>query len=110
MSDTTANSPRPVALITTLFIFALAGVGLAVVKHYYNSDAAAPQNSPAENLPKDLAWKATPATRKQALAELREKQAKQATTYAWVDEKAGIVQLPIDRAMQLTVERYGAKK
>jgi hypothetical protein len=69
-----------------------------------------PQNQAAENLPKDLAWKSTPATRKQALAELREKQAKQAATYAWVDKKAGVVQLPIERAMELTAQQYGAKK
>lgn len=110
MSDTTANSPRPVALITTLFIFALAATGWFVVSRYYQPAAALSQDVAAENLPKELAWKATPATRKQALTELREKQAKQATSYAWVDKNAGVVQLPIDRAMQLTAAQYGSKK
>ena len=110
MSDTTAQAPRPVSLITTLFVLALFGVFAFVVSHYYTPTVTAPQNQQAENLPKDLAWKATPATRKQALAELREKQSKQAASYAWVDQKAGVVQLPIERAMELTVQHYGAKK
>jgi len=110
MSDSSVNSPRPVALITTLFIFALAATGWFVVSRYYRPAAALPQNAVAQNLPKELAWKATPDTRKQALTELREKQAKQATSYAWVDKNAGVVQLPIDRAMQLTAAQYGSKK
>lgn len=110
MSDSSVNSPRPVALITTLFIFALAATGWLVISRYYKATPTAPQNATAENLPKELAWKATPDTRKQALTELREKQAKQATSYAWVDEKAKVVQLPIERAMQLTAAQYGSKK
>jgi hypothetical protein len=38
------------------------------------------------------------------------KQQKQAASYAWVDRKAGVVQLPIDRAMELVVQQYGAGK
>jgi hypothetical protein len=60
-------------------------------------------------LPKDLEWKATPASRQAALASLRERQAKQAASYAWVDQKAGVVQLPIARAMELTLQEFGAK-
>lgn len=110
MSESSAHSPRPVALITTLFIFALATTGWFVVSRYYAPAPATPQNTVAENLPKELAWKATPASRRETLATLREKQAKQAASYAWVDQKAGVVQLPIERAMQLIAEHYGAKK
>lgn len=110
MSDATAQSPRPVSLVTIVFVLALFAIFAIVVARYYTPTAAAPQDQQAENLPKDLQWKATPETRKQALAALREKQAKQATSYAWVDQKAGIIQLPIERAMELTAQRYGAKK
>jgi len=48
--------------------------------------------------------------RKANLAELHKKQAAQATSYAWVDQKAGIVQLPLDVAMELTVQKYAARK
>jgi len=44
--------------------------------------------------------------RKTNLTELRIGEAKKATSYAWIDQSAGQVQLPIDRAMELTVQRY----
>ena len=118
MSDPAAQ-PRPVSLVTIAFIFALLGLFVWVVTRVYHPAATAPQNQTAENFPvedaktkkpSDLAWKATPAARKQALAALREKQAAQAGAYAWVDQKAGVVQLPVDRAMELVVEQYGPKK
>jgi hypothetical protein len=110
MSDSHVTTSRPVALITTLFILALSVIAWVIVSRYYQPTATSPQNAVAENLPKDLEWKATPATRKQTLAELREKHAKQASSYAWVDQKGGVVQLPIERAMQLTAEKYGSQK
>ena len=48
--------------------------------------------------------------RKANLAELRKKQSAQAASYAWVDQKAGIAQLPLDVAMALTVQKYAARK
>lgn len=100
---------RPVSLITTLFILVLFTAFFFVGRHYYHPSAAAPQNGIAENLGKDLEWKATNASRRAALQELREKQAKAATTYGWADQKAGVVQLPIERAMELTAQKYGKK-
>lgn len=110
MSNPTAITPRPVSLVTIVFVLALFAAFAFLVSRYYHPAAVAPQNQQAENLPKDLEWKATPASRHEALVTLREKQAKQAATYAWVDQKAGVVQLPIERAMELTAQRYGAKK
>ena len=51
----------------------------------------------------------TPAERKQLLTDKLEAERAAATSYAWVDQKAGIVRLPIDRAIELTV-RDQAKK
>lgn len=48
--------------------------------------------------------------RKQNLAELRAKHEAQATSYAWVDQKAGIVQLPLARAEELTLQKYAKKQ
>lgn len=48
--------------------------------------------------------------RKANLAELHAKEARQATTYGWVDQKAGVVRLPVGRAMELTVQHYAARK
>lgn len=110
MSNHAATSPRPVSLFVTLFVLALSAAFFVVIWRFYQPVTVAPQNETAENLPKDLAWKATPESRKAALQELREKQAKQAASYAWIDQKAGTIQLPIERAMELTVQRYGAKQ
>ncbi len=42
---------------------------------------------------------------------LKHRASKQAllTGYAWVDRKTGTVRIPIDRAMELTVQRAGAQ-
>lgn len=51
----------------------------------------------------------TPAERKAALAELRGKEKTTATTYGWVDQPAGVVRLPLDRAVELTIQQYGKR-
>jgi hypothetical protein len=48
--------------------------------------------------------------RRKNLADLRAKQAAQAAAYAWVDQKTGVVQLPLEVAMDLTVQKYAARK
>ncbi len=110
MSNPNAISPRPVSLVTIAFVLVLFAAFAFLVSHYYHPPATTAQNQAAENLPKDLEWKATPESRRAALAALREKQARQAASYGWVDQKAGVVQLPIERAMELTVQQYGARK
>lgn len=54
-------------------------------------------------------WKFTEQGRAARLAELRGKELTASTSYAWVDQSAGIVRLPIDRAMDLVVAEQGAK-
>ena len=39
------------------------------------------------------------------LAELREHEHAMLTTYGWVDQSAGVVRMPIDRAKELVLER-----
>ena len=51
----------------------------------------------------------TPEERKKLLAEHREKEHAEAASYAWVDQKAGIVRLPIDKAIELTVRDHAKK-
>ena len=54
-------------------------------------------------------WKYTEKGRADRLAELRGKELTTSTTYGWVDQPAGIVRLPIDRAMELVVAEQGRK-
>jgi hypothetical protein len=109
MSDASSSPARPVSLITTLFILALFAAFIWFARKFYVPTSTGAHNAMAENLNKDLEWRATNESRRAALRELQEKQAKQATSYGWVDQKAGVVQLPIDRAMDLTAQKYGKK-
>jgi hypothetical protein len=44
------------------------------------------------------------------LAELRANEQKRAVAYGWLDQKAGVVQLPLVRAMELVVQEHSARK
>ncbi len=110
MSDHSASPARPVSLFTIVCLALLFATFFFIARHYYKPAATSPQNLAAENLTKELEWRATPEARRKALADLRANEAKQVSGYAWIDQQAGKVQLPIERAMELTVQRYGAKK
>lgn len=64
----------------------------------------------ATNVPTEEQWKFSAEGRKARLNEVRSAAQAQATGYGWVDKGAGVVRLPIDRAMQLTVDDLNAKK
>jgi hypothetical protein len=51
----------------------------------------------------------TPGQRKTLLTEQRTKEQAAATTYGWVDQSKGVVRLPIDRAIELTVRDLAKK-
>src|SRR4051812_2901676 len=110
MSEPTSSPARPVSVITILFVLALFMIMYAVVRRYYHATPVAAYNAPAENLPKGLAWRQTPESRRAELVALKKAQAEQASSYGWVDQKAGVVRLPIERAIELTAEKYGKKK
>jgi hypothetical protein len=98
-------------MVAIVWIFLLMSLfGFLADRIYSRHRPAAPQNEAAENLSKDMVWKATPQSRRAYLADLREKHSKQAASYGWVDQKAGVVQLPIERAMELIVQENGGAK
>lgn len=94
-------SSRRAPLISVLAIFALFALFFLVVYYVY-----VPRSTGA--FADDGIH--TAAQRKTNLAELRAKEAARIKNYAWVDQKAGVVQLPLERAMELTVQHYAAKK
>lgn len=51
----------------------------------------------------------TPADRQALLTEHQANEHRAAASYAWVDQKAGVVRLPIDRAIELTVQDLARK-
>jgi hypothetical protein len=110
MSDQSVQPARPVSLFTVVFVLALFASFLLVIRWFYEPATVSPQNAAAENLPEEMKWRATAADRRKAFDEHRAKEAQQAAAYAWVDMNAGVVQLPISKAMELTAQKYGAKK
>ncbi|HYC71281.1 MAG TPA: hypothetical protein VEB66_08755 [Opitutaceae bacterium] len=48
----------------------------------------------------------TPAERKALLVEQQQKERAAAASYGWVDQPAGVVRLPLDRAMALTAKEH----
>ncbi len=51
----------------------------------------------------------TPDDRKKLLGDHRKKESEESSKYGWVDQKAGIVRLPIDRAIELIVRDHAKK-
>jgi hypothetical protein len=110
MSDPSTATPRPVSTVAAVALLALLCVFWLLAHHAAGHRTAAPQNLNPDNLSKDLAWKATPESRRAALDKLRTGQAAQASSYGWVDKQAGTVQLPVERAMELVVQEHGGGK
>jgi hypothetical protein len=107
MSDSRIPAPRPVGLVTILAIFAGFALFLLILDlTYLRHPATDPYSWTPEKLGKDLAWKATPESRRYSLDQLKEKQIKQLSAYGWADQKAGAVRLPIDRAEDLVIAQY----
>lgn len=51
----------------------------------------------------------SPADRHARLAEHRQKDASALGSYGWVDQKAGVVRLPVDRAIELMSKEHAKK-
>jgi F0F1-type ATP synthase membrane subunit b/b' len=110
MSDMSATPARPVSLFTIVFLFAVFAAFLLVIRYFYQPATLSSYNAAPDNVSKDFEWRATAEARRKALVELRDAEAKKVSGYAWVDQKAGTVQLPIDRAMELTARELAAKQ
>jgi hypothetical protein len=114
MSDLPPRKSRPVSTATVAvvllgFALFLLPLYLIYVRHRPGR-LFIPESAAAEKLSADQAWQATPGSRLAYLDDLRARQEKQLGSYAWIDRKAGVVQLPIDRAMELVVRQYGNKQ
>lgn len=110
MSDHPASAARPVSLFTIVFVMVLFAAFLLVVRYFYTPAGNAPQNLAPDNLAKDFAWRADAEARRKTLEEQTRQQREQLEQYAWADQAKGRVQLPIRRAMELTVQQHGGKK
>jgi hypothetical protein len=110
MSDMPVTPARPVSLFTILFLFAVFAAFLLVIRYFYHPATTTAFNAAPDNISKDFEWRANSANRRKTLQELRDTQAAQNSSYGWVDQKAGVVRLPIERAMELTAQDLAAKQ
>lgn len=99
MSDLTSSRRAP--LVSVLAIFVLFALFLGVLYYVYAPRSTGVYTGDGVR---------TNEQRLQNLAELRAKEAKAATTYAWIDQPSGVVQLPLDRARELTLQQYAKKQ
>lgn len=100
MSDTNYTFPHRTPVFTAvLVILAFAAFGFLARKIYVPH---------AETVDK-VEGVRSPSDRKTLLVEHRTAETAALTTYGWVDQKAGVARLPIDRAIELTV-RDNVKK
>ena len=97
MSD---SSSHRAPIVSILGIFILLGLFAAVVYYVYVPRRTGAFSDDGIH---------TAELRKKNLAEMRAKQSTQLAGYAWVDQKAGVVQLPLERAEELTLQKYASK-
>jgi len=107
-------SPAPESR-TGLWVTLLAALGcfvifLVVLDVAYIPERQAAPEFDLSKIPPEDQWKYTPAGRLAHLTEMRAHEQAAQTGYAWVDRSKGVVQLPIDRAMQLTLRDLEAAR
>jgi hypothetical protein len=101
MSDSAQFSfPHRTPVFTTVIVLACFALFGWLARKVYVPHAAAVD--PVEGVK-------TPVERKALLTEHVAKEHAAATSYAWIDQKAGTVRLPIDRAIELTVRDHAKK-
>jgi hypothetical protein len=110
MSEPISTPARPVSVITVFFVLVLFALFFVVVRYFYSPSTTPAFVATPENFSKDLDWKASREARQKTLQEARKADAEKAGAYGWVDQKAGVVQLPIERAMELTAQQYAPRK
>jgi hypothetical protein len=97
MSETSSKSA---SLVTVAAIFVLFALFAVLVRFVYGGGASGLFVGDGIH---------TVEQREKILADLNAKHDQQLSSYAWVDQKAGVVQLPIQRAEELTLQHYAKK-
>lgn len=100
MSESNFSFPHRTPVFTAIIVILCFAAFGWLAKRIYVPHAADVQ--PVEGV-------LTPAERKARLVELQAKEREAATTYGWVDQSKGVVRLPLDRAVELTVRDLAKK-
>lgn len=87
-------------------VIAAAVIGMIYTLDYFQK--AMPEGKTASPMSAERVFPPSPRLQSQPRQELHDycaAQQQSVTSYAWVDERNGIVQIPVDRAMELVLER-----
>jgi hypothetical protein len=98
-----AVAARKVLLVAIGFL-AFVGASLGGLGLYYRQSVSGPVLAPRQTFPEPR-LQASPEV---DLADLEHRQEERLGAYAWIDRDAGLVQIPIDRAMALIAARGDA--
>jgi hypothetical protein len=105
MSESSNSGKGQTALVLAIIgVFAIFLIILQVVRN-----PVTPLDQ-ADNVPEEEQWKLTPEGRKARLAEVRGREVSAATGYSWVNKEEGVVLLPVEQAMKLTIDEINARK
>ena len=102
--------PKPVSWVSVAAVIGCFALFLFIIYLAYLPQREKTAEADLAQVPADEQWQYSAAGRAGHLAELRAHEHTEQTTYGWIDQKAGVVRLPIDRAMALTVQELQAKK
>ena len=102
--------PKPVSWISVAAIFGCFALFFVILYLAYLPNRKKPAEADLSQVPAEERWIYSPEGRAAHLSELHAREKTELNSYGWVDQKAGVVRLPIDRAMELTVRDLQAKK
>ena len=106
MSPLPEARPKPVSWVSVAAIFGCFALFLLIIYlAYLPQREKAAAEADMSQVPADERWQYTAEGRADHLRDLRAHEQTELTTYGWVDQKSGVVHIPIDRAMDLLVER-----
>jgi len=108
MSEPHYSFPQRTPVFTAVVVLlCFAAFGWLARRYYSPTSGGGITPLPAE-FAEDARWKATPHGRAERLAALHQAE-RAANSYAWIDRPAGVVRLPLDRAIDLTVKERAKK-
>jgi hypothetical protein len=108
MSEPHYSFPQRTPVFTAVVVLLCFAAFGWFARRYYTPTSGGSIAPAAAEFAEDARWKATPQGRADRLAELHQKE-RAANAYAWADQPAGIVRLPLDRAIELTVKEHAKK-
>jgi hypothetical protein len=105
-----STAKEPVSWVSVAAVFGCFALFLLIIYIAYLPQREKTAEADLSQVSPDDRWQYSPEGRAAKLQDLRAGEQTELTTYGWIDQKSGVIRLPIDRAMELTVQALQAKK